>query len=83
MCVCVLKEKKGCAINYGSWISPAGPMHVDVGVWGGPALGYSLLISVCDSPLSAEYRCLCMYLEKAGLEINFSLQHSTSLSFMF
>lgn len=56
---------------------------MDVGVWGGPALGYSLLISVCDSPLSAEYRCLCIYLEKAGLEINFSLQHSTSLSFIF
>lgn len=74
----VLRER--FVINYNR-ISPAGPVHV--GVWGGSALGYSLLLSFCDSPLIAGYRCLCIYLGKAGLEINFSLQHSTSLSFIF
>lgn len=50
------------------------PMHVDVGMW-----KVLWVLPVSDSPLSVEYRCLCIYLEKAGLEMNFSLQHSTSL----
>lgn len=71
--------EKGYAVNWGSLISAATePVHVDVGVREGPAVGSSLRVSVCDSPLSIEYRCLRTYLEKAGLEINSSLQHSTS-----